>query len=455
MSYYHFIAIGGAGMSGIARILLELGHQISGSDIKASENTRRLQAMGAKVAIGHAREHVPEEAEVVVVSSAIHEDNPEVLEARRRGLFVVHRADMLALLLNQGKGIAIAGAHGKTTTTSMIAMVLEHAGLDPMVLVGGEVSDFGGNAKMGRGGYVVAEADESDGSFLKLQPYVSVITNVDDDHLDYYKNLDNVKSAFTSFMQRTKPGGTVVYCADDENARSIVPGGAPGYVSYGLSPGTDVAAEDVRRRGWGSTFRAVAAGHVLGTVLLQVPGIHNVQNALAAISVGRVLDVDFESISSGLGAFKGAQRRIQFIGEQRGIAVLDDYAHHPTEIKASLKAIKEHLPGRLFCLYQPHRFSRTMALLEQFGSAFCDCDRLLLASIYPGPGEEAMPGVDSLLIAESVERHAGTRPSHMESWDDLVDTVLREARAGDVIVTMGAGDIYNLGPRILDRLSSQ
>ncbi|MDP2859694.1 MAG: UDP-N-acetylmuramate--L-alanine ligase [Bacillota bacterium] len=455
MSYYHFIAIGGAGMSGLARVLLEQGFAVSGSDIKASEITRRLEAMGAKVRIGHAPEHIPEEATTVVVSSAIHEDNPEVVEAKRRSLRLMHRGDLLAMVMGHDSGVAVAGAHGKTTTTSMIAMVLDKADLDPTVLIGGEVSDFGGNAKVGKGKYVVAEADESDGSFLKLEPLVAVITNVDNDHLDFYCTIENVKGAFSQFAGRVVPGGTVVYCHDDGNAREIMAGKHVKTVSYGLEPGVDIGARDIHKRPWGSSFTVFSGGVSRGTIELQVPGTHNVLNALAAVAVGRVLGIDHDSIAGGLHAFKGAQRRLQLTGRTNGVTVLDDYAHHPTEIRASLRAIRDQVDGRVICIYQPHRFSRTLALADDFGRAFGSCDNLILASIYAGPGEQPVNGVDSEIIRAAVERHGGPDAVYIGQWESIIEKALSLARPGDTIVTMGAGDIYKLGPSILERLNAR
>jgi len=455
MSYYHFIAIGGAGMSGLARVLLEQGIRVSGSDIKASEITRRLEAMGAIVRIGHAPGHIPAEAETVVVSSAIHEDNPEVIEAKRRGLHIIHRAELLAWVMGHGAGVAIAGAHGKTTTTSMIAMVLERADLDPTVLVGGEVSDFGGNAKVGKGRYVVAEADESDGSFLNLEPLVAVITNVDNDHLDYYHTVDNVKQAFSEFADRVVPGGTVVYCYDDGNAREVMSGKTQKTVSYGLADGADIVARDIEKRPWGSSFNVFSGGICMGSIELQVPGVHNVLNALAAVGVGRALGVGQDSIAEGLHSFRGAQRRLQLVGEENGIMVLDDYAHHPTEVKASLRAIKEQVRGRLICIYQPHRFSRTLALADEFGRAFGLCDVLILAPIYAGPGEIPVDGVGSKMIGDAVQRQNGPDTTCIDDWDSIVQRASSLARPGDIIITMGAGDIYKLGPTILERISAK
>ncbi len=455
MSYYHFIAIGGAGMSGLARVLLEQGIRVSGSDIKASEITRRLESLGALVRIGHAPEHIPGEAETVVVSSAIHDDNPEVIEAKRRGLEIMHRAELLAAIMGDEAGVAVAGAHGKTTTTSMIAMVLERADLDPTVLVGGEVSDFGGNAKVGKGKYVVAEADESDGSFLKLRPLVAVITNVDNDHLDYYHAIDNVKKAFSEFADRVVPGGTVVYCYDDGNSREIMSGKRQKTVSYGLTDGADIVARDIEKRPWGSSFRVFTGGTCRGSIELQVPGVHNVLNALAAVGVGRVLAVEQDSVAEGLRSFRGAQRRLQLVGEEKGIMVLDDYAHHPTEIKASLKAIKEQVSGKLICIYQPHRFSRTLALADDFGRAFGGCDALILAPIYAGPGEIPVDGVGSRMIGDAIVRHNGPDAVCLDDWDSIIQRASSLARPGDIIITMGAGDIYKLGPSILERVAAR
>jgi UDP-N-acetylmuramate--alanine ligase len=361
---------------------------------------------------------------------------------------------MLAMLMARGKGIAIAGAHGKTTTTSMIAMALEKAGADPTILIGGEVTDFGGNARLGSGDIVVAEADESDGSFLKLEPYLAVVTNIDDDHLDYYENIENVKEAFRAFLDKVQPDGTVVYCSSDPATCEVVRDTAVRRLAYGLSGDAYITARDITKREWGSEFVVVAGDKVLGAVSLKVPGTHNVENALAAICVGWVLGFEFKALSEGLAGFGGAQRRLQHVGEQAGVLVLDDYAHHPTEVKASLRAIREHVEGRVICVYQPHRYSRTLALKEEFGTAFESCDILLLAPIYPGPGEKRMPDVDSSVIAIEVTQKTGKSASYFDSPETLVENAILLAEPGDAIVTMGAGDVYRLGPIILDRLST-
>jgi UDP-N-acetylmuramate--alanine ligase len=455
MPYYHFIAIGGAGMSGIARILLEQGYRVSGSDIKDSETLRKLEGMGARVAVGHAAVNIPKEADTVVTSSAIHEDNPEVLEARRRGLSILHRADVLASILERGKGIAVAGAHGKTTTTSMIALVLEKAGVDPTVLIGGELSDFGGNAKMGHGEYTVAEADESDGSFLKFHPYMGVITNVDNDHLDYYGSIEHVKEAFSQFVSNISPGGYIVYCGDDANSRESIAASKERKAtlwSYGMDAESDAAVTDVELLKWGTRFTPVIKGKPYPEVTLRVPGKHNVLDAMASISVAAILGLPPDSVCEALAGFKGAQRRLQLVGEASGVTVLDDYAHHPTEVKASLSAIRRHVNGRLICIYQPHRFSRTQALKDDFGGAFGDCDDLYLAPVYAGPGEKPVGGITSAILKDSIARVTGKEAFYCESWDEILERAVSTVHSGDAIVTMGAGDIYLLSEQILKRL---
>lgn len=454
MAHYHFIAIGGVGMSAIANILLELGHEVSGSDLKDSDTVRRLTERGAAVSIGHSAENIPQTTPIVVVSSAVPGDNPELKEAHRRGLQVLHRADMLANLLENGKSVAVTGTHGKTTTTGMLATVLEKSGFDPTVLVGGEVAGFEGNAKLGSGGVVVAEADESDGSFLKLRPYIGIITNIDDDHLDHYGTLESIKQAFYEFAkEKVKKDGWVIYCADDDYATEVISGIRPNAISYGLKATASVRAADVRKEGWGTSYSLFMNENDKTSVRvhLRVPGIHNVRNSLAAAAAAGVLGVAPEKIAGGLSFFEGAARRLQKIGSVAGALVLDDYSHHPTEIRAALGTIKEQISGRVLCVYQPHRYSRTLALKDEFGTAFKECDVLLLADVYAGPGENAIEGVDSSLIAAAVREGSGIDVVCPGSWDAIVARLAQTIKSGDAVVTMGAGDVHLIGKTLLQR----
>jgi UDP-N-acetylmuramate--alanine ligase len=450
LQHVHFIAIGGAGMSGIAKVLLAQGYQVSGSDLKPSEWTARLEQLGARVYIGHDAANL-DGADLVVVSSAIGPDNPELLAAQTAGLPVVHRADMLARLMTTRRGIAVAGAHGKTTTTSMIAMVLERCGLDPTVLVGGEVTDMGGNAKLGFGDYLVAETDESDGSFLKLHPRLAVVTNIDDDHLDHYGTMEHMESAYATFLDQVPADGRCVLCADDTRLRRLAAGRSWPVVWYGTGTGADWEARRIAQANWSLTFNVRHRGRELGPVRLRVIGVHNALNALATLAVADGVGLGFAEASSALAEFRGVARRMELVGEAGGVRVLDDFAHHPTEIRTTLETVAGALAGRVLCIFQPHRYSRTRLLAAEFGTAFLAAQRLFLADIYPGPGEAPEPGVDSGLIARAV-RESGQEVAWMHCGDELVAAACAEARPGDAIITVGAGDIWKLGPQLLGTL---
>lgn len=448
MTHVHFIAIGGTGMSGIAKVLLEMGHTVSGSDLKASEGTRRLESMGASVFLGHRAENI-QGADVVVVSSAVPEDNEELKAAKAQRIPVIHRADMLARLMHGRKGITIAGAHGKTTTTSMIAMVLEKGGLSPTVLVGGEVADFGGNAKLGDGEFLVAEADESDGSFLKLRPHIAVVTNIDDDHLDYYGDVQRIIDAFRQYILATGDNGFRVLCFDDPRVRALAAEVGGGVVSYGTSSDCDYSATGVSLGSWASSYTLIRRGKPAGLVELQIPGRHNVTNSLAAIAVGMEIGLDFDSVRQALADFHGVQRRTETIGVANGVRVLDDYAHHPTEIRTTLKAVRQATSGKVICIFQPHRFSRTFLLQDEFGTAFSQADEIVVLDIYPGPGERPMEGVTSDLLVSSILRHEGRTARHVHDWDEAAEMTARMAMPGDTIITVGAGDVWKLSHTVL------
>lgn len=477
----HFIGIGGYGMSGLARVLLETGYAVTGSDARRSDRTALLERLGATVYIGHDPAHV-RGAGVVVYSTDVPPDNPELVAARAAGVAVVHRSEVLAELVNGREGIAVTGTHGKTTTTAMIATVLEEAGLDPTVLVGGEVERFGGTAKVGRGPHVVAEADESDGSFVRYRPRIAVVTNVEPEHLEHYGgDFQNVIRAYRRFLAQVRPGGAVVACTDDPRVAALAaevapkpgtgaaerPGGNPGVtvVRYGLGPPAaagaagaeervaeraraerelpDWTATGVQIRPEGPSFTAVHRGVPRGEVRLAVPGLHNVQNALAALAVGEVLGVPFARAAAALERYRGARRRFQVLAEVGGIRVVDDYAHHPTEVRATLRAARDVVAGRgrVIAIFQPHRYTRTASLMDEFGTAFGDADILVLTEIYSPPGERPIPGVSGRVLAERI-RAGGRSDVHLlTDPDEIVSFLLREARPGDLVITLGAGDI--------------
>ena len=448
--HVHFVGIGGSGMSGIAEVLLNLGYTVSGSDAKRSPVTDRLEQHGARVAEGHAAENLGD-AHVVVTSTAVRRDNPEVLEARRRGVPVIPRAEMLAELMRLKYGVAIAGSHGKTTTTSMVALVLDRGGLDPTVVVGGRLGVLGSGARLGRGDFMVAEADESDRSFLKLTPTVAVVTNIDREHLDTYRDLADVQEAFLGFVNKVPFYGVCVLCLDDPPVQDILPRVERRVLTYGLSPQARVSARDLEIGPTGSTYTATLDGEGLGQVTLAVPGAHNVANSLAAVAVGLDLGVPFEAIRGGLESFTGVDRRFQVRGEAGGILVVDDYGHHPTEIRATLEALRRRAGSRrTVVLFQPHRFTRTQALWDDFCKAFHQADVLILTDIYAA-SEEPIPGI----TAESLARAIAERGHRSVAWaGDLAAATERlsaEARGGDVVLTLGAGSVWTAGDELLRR----
>jgi UDP-N-acetylmuramate--alanine ligase len=454
----HFVGIGGIGMSGIAELLANLGYEVSGSDAKRSEVTDRLETMGVHVSAGHAAEHVGD-ADVVVVSSAIHPDNPEVAAARRRGIPVIPRAEMLAELMRLKYGIAIAGAHGKTTTTSMIALVLERAGLDPTAVIGGRLSAFGSNARLGRGDYVVAEADESDRSFLKLSPAIAVITNVDREHMESYGSWEHLQQAFVEFANKVPFYGLVVACADDPVVRALRGSMTRRVVTYGLQGegDHDIAGRGLSLEAFGSACTVVrqapeGRSH-LGALRLRVPGRHNMLNALAAVAVGLEVGVPFARIAAALAEFQGAERRFQMRGEARGVMVVDDYGHHPTEIAAVISAARAGIGRRVVVVFQPHRYSRTSQLMSEFGGALGAADEVVLTDIYPA-GEAPIPGITIDALVEAVRQTARCPVHLVRQIDDVPSEVARLARPGDLVITLGAGSIGGVGDRILEALSA-
>jgi UDP-N-acetylmuramate--alanine ligase len=450
----HFVGIGGIGMSGIAELLANQGYVVSGSDARASEVTHRLETLGVRVLTGHAADQVGD-ADVVVVSSAVKPTNPEVVAARARGIPVIPRAEMLAELMRLKQGIAIAGAHGKTSTTSMVALLLDRAGLDPTAVIGGRLSAFGSNARLGQGSYLVAEADESDGSFLSLSPVVAIVTNVDREHLDHYGSFEGVLDAFVAFANKVPFWGVVIACADDPTLMSLRPRITRRLVTYGIDSATaEVRAEAVALEAFGSSCRVVLGGRELGTLRLAVPGRHNLLNALSAVAVGLELGLRFEAIAAALAEFRGAERRFQPLGEAAGVLVVDDYGHHPTEIAAVIAAARAGLERRLVVVFQPHRYTRTERLLSQFGQALAAADAVVLCDIYPA-GEDPIPGVTVDAVAAAVEGAGGAAPVVVRAFEDVPAVVAGLARPGDLVITLGAGSIGTVGPKLLAALQAR
>jgi len=445
----HFVGIGGIGMSGIAELLLNLGYRVSGSDRRQSDTTDRLTGLGAQIRIGHAADHVPADAHVVVVSSAVRGGNPEVEEANRRKIPVIPRAEMLAELMRMKYGIAIAGTHGKTTTTSMVATVLAAAGWDPTAVVGGKLNSLGSNAKLGSGEFLVAEADESDGSFLRLSPTVAVVTNIDPEHLDYYSGIGQIKETFLHFINRVPFYGFAVLCIDHPNVQELIPALRKTFVTYGFSAQADYRAETVVAEGMLSRFRVCRRGERMGEIAVRAPGMHNVSNALAAVAVASELDIPFDRIREGLSDYRGVQRRFQMKGEKEGVLVVDDYGHHPAEIRATLSAARAVWPGRRIVVgFQPHRFSRTHALFREFLSAFHDADLLILFDVYSA-GEEPIADATGERLADAIREHGHKAVLYAGPAGEAAGEVVSRLRPGDVFLTMGAGDVWKVGEHAL------
>ena len=450
--HIHFVGIGGVGMSGIAEVLLTLGYRVTGSDARRSETVERLERLGAKVFTGHGAVHV-EGAHVVVYSSAVARDNVEVAAARQRGIPVIPRAEMLAELMRLKYGIAIAGTHGKTTTTSMVAAVLGAGGFDPTVVVGGRVHGLGANARLGQGEFLVAEADESDGSFLTLTPTIAVVTTLDAEHLDHYRDLDAIVAAFLAFVSKVPFYGAAVVCLDEPNIQRMIPRMPDKRViTYGLEASADLTGRRLAFAGMRSSFEVLHRGALLGPVSLRVPGRHNVLNALAATAVGLDLEVPFDRIQQALESFEGVQRRFQIRGEARGVLVVDDYGHHPAEIRATLAAAKAGFDRRVITVFQPHRYSRTQLLRNDFLTAFYQSDVLIVMDIYAA-GEAPIPGVHSRDLADGIAAHGHREVLYLGSdRAAIVDYLCESTRAGDLVLTLGAGDVGQLGGELLERL---
>ncbi len=448
----HFVGIGGIGMSGIAEVLLNLGYRVTGSDLRESEITRRLASMGGLIHLGHQADWV-REANVVVVSSAVRPDNPEILAAHERHIPVIPRAEMLAELMRLSRfGIAIAGSHGKTSTTSMVGWLLAQANLDPTVIIGGKVNALGSNAKLGKGQFLVAEADESDGSFLKLSPVLEVVTNIDLEHLDHYRDLDEIRETFLLFINKLPFYGAAIVCLDDPQVVELLPRIEKRTITYGLSAQAEIHARGVEMAGLTATYELWRQDEALGRISLALPGLHNVQNSLAAASVGLELDIPFAEIAGALASFDGVQRRLQIKGEARGITVIDDYGHHPTEIKATLAALRGAWPKRrLVVLFQPHRYTRTQGLFKEFCTAFHDADILYMTEIYAA-SESPIEGVTGEALLQGTRQHGQRQAHFVAEVEGLPGAVLPILLAGDVVLTLGAGNILQAGEQLLELL---
>ena len=449
--HIHFVGIGGIGMSGIAELLLNLGYKVSGSDTSSSDITRRLESFGGIIFQGHSAEQI-RGADVVVTSSAISPDNPEVAAASQGSTPVIPRAEMLAELMRLKYSVAIAGAHGKTSTTSIVASVLGKGGLDPTVVIGGKLKSIDSNALLGEGDYIVAEADESDGSFLKISPTIAVVTNIDREHLDFYQDLNAIKEVFLSFIDKIPFYGLAVLCLDDEPIQDIIPNIQKRFTTYGMSTQANLQAKDVVFEGLKSRFHVHHLGVKLGEIVLNLPGIHNVYNALAAIAVGIELDIPFDVIKSALQTAEGVQRRLEIKGENKGVTVVDDYGHHPTEVKITLQAVRESWPDRrVVVVFQPHRYTRTQALFDDFTRAFYQSDLLVVLPIYAA-GEKKITGVEGHTLFEGIRSHGHREVVYMQDFETAVSHLKKVLTRSDILLTMGAGDVWKVGEMILKEL---
>ncbi len=451
--WIHMVGIAGAGMSGIARVLAEQGCKVSGSDLQDSDVTRALNDMGVTIYQGHASSNLQEEVDLLVVSSAIPEDNAEVRMARDRNIPVLKRGEMLARLVNNKKGIAVAGAHGKTTTTAMLYTLFSDCELDPTFIVGGELQESHLGARLGRSEYAVVEADESDASFLELTPYVAVVTNIEDDHLDYYRSLENIKQAFKQYINGVQRDGFAIVYGEDESIKNICAEISTRVITYGEENSNDYYLRDWVPAGMGSRFTLYQNDVALGEIELSVPGKHNALNALAALATALEIGLDFAPLKQAIKNFRGTKRRFQIVGRQHSVLIVDDYAHHPTEIRATIAAARNfHPQGRLLVVFQPHRYTRTQLLGRQLGEALKDCDLVIVTDVYAA-GEKSIPGVSGAKVYEAACR-AGALSIYRPSLDDAESTLLESIQENDLIITMGAGDIWKLGPGLLDKLRS-
>jgi len=447
----HFVGIGGIGMSGIAEVLLTLGYAVSGSDLSRTETTERLRERGASIALGHDPDRITADIDAVVISSAVKYSNPEAARARDLSIPVIPRAEMLAELMRMKSGIAVAGTHGKTTTTSLLAAVLSEAGLDPTVVIGGKVHSLGSNARLGQGDLMVAEADESDGTFLLLSPTIAIVTNIDPEHLDHYGNVEAAADAFCEFINRVPFYGLSILCVDSARVRALLPRIRKRFLTYGLSSDAEVTAKNLRIEGFDTRFVAMRRGVELGEVRIAMPGRHVAQNALATIAAAIELDVPFRTCVRSLDAFRGIHRRFEVRGQVGGITVIDDYGHHPEEIRTTLRAARDGLGRRLVVAFQPHRFSRTHDLHDDFLEAFDDADVLFLTDIYAA-GEDPIDGVTGEGLVAALKRRGHADVAFVGPRDALPERIARVARDDDVVLLLGAGDIIKAGDEVLDAL---
>lgn len=454
VKHIHLVGIGGIGMSGIAELLLNLDYFISGSDLRKTEVTEHLSDLGGKIFLGHRPQNI-DGADVVVFSSAVKGDNQEIVEARERSIPVIPRAEMLAELMRLKYGIAVAGSHGKTTTTSMIASILTKGGFDPTVVIGGRLNIWGGsNARLGRSDFLVAEADESDGSFLALSPSMAVVSNIDHEHIDFYRSMNNLRKTFIDFINKIPFYGRAILCVDDEEVQGLIPKLTKSYLTYGLNPQSDIRASGISKEGLNTTFDVIFKSRLAGNVTISIPGEHNILNALAAVGVGLELDIDFKYIREGLKNPGGLKRRFEIKDERGGILFLDDYGHHPTEILATLSAAKECWPDRrLVVVFQPHRFTRTRDLYDKFVISFNQADFLIITPLY-GAGEEPIPGVDSRILYQGIRNHGHRAVVYCDSTEDTISELLDQIRPGDIVLTLGAGDIHLVGTDLLKRIEN-
>jgi len=451
--HIHLVGIGGSGMSGIAEVLLNLGYKVTGSDIHQSDVTKRLEKLGGKIYQGHNATNITN-VDVVVYSSAVNMDNPELSWAKAKRIPVITRAEMLGELMRLKYGIAIAGAHGKTTVTSMISSVLTKAGLDPTVVVGGRFNDIGSNARLGNSEFMVAETDESDGTFLKLSPIIAVVTNIDQEHLDFYQDLDEIKNAFLIFMNKVPFYGKAIFCLDCKNIRDIIERIERKFTSYGLSKEAEVRATDVALYDFYSEYNLVVKEKKLDRLRVNIPGVHYLTNSLAAVAVGLELEIDLSVIKDALANYSGVHRRFEIKAEVNGILIIDDYAHHPTEIKATLATLKLKKPKRIIAIFQPHRYTRTKALAQEFGKAFSEVDLIIVTSIYPA-GEKPIPGVDASLIVDSLIKEGHSKVVFIHSFSEIVDFLKTLVAPEDAVITLGAGDVWKVGEELSKLLQSK
>ncbi|HOO55703.1 MAG TPA: UDP-N-acetylmuramate--L-alanine ligase [bacterium] len=448
---FHFIGIGGIGMSGIAQILLQQGYSVTGSDVSKSAQVARLEGLGAKISMGHSSQNIAG-SDVVIVSSAISINNPEVKTAIRRGIPILHRSEMLALLMKKFRGIGVSGTHGKTTATSMISLLLERADMDPTIIIGGILDQINSNAKLGKGEFLVAEADESDGSLVRLSPEIAVVTNIEADHMDYYTDLGQIKKTFENYLSKLPENGLAILCTDDHNVKDLSKHFDGKKLTYGLTNGAMLKAIKVEFSGIGSSFTVIKRGLEVGLFRLNVPGVHNVYNALAAIGLGIELGIDIETIRDSILEFNGAKRRFQILANHGGTVVVDDYAHHPTEIMATLSAARKiHGRGRIISVFQPHRFSRTQYFFDLYGKSFFNSDNVIVTDIYSA-GEEPIPNISGELIAKTLKSYGHQNVMYIPKITEVTDYLAQYANKDDFVITLGAGDVWKVAHSLSDRL---